>query len=852
MSAQEFLDSLSEEQRAAATHTAAPVMTLAGAGSGKTRMLVGRLLHLIGPREEGGLGADPSSVMMVTFTNKAAREMRERVLPVLEELQEREPNRRVGEPWIGTFHGLSLRILRVEAARAGLGANFSIFDESDARSLVNDVTEEMGLEQFDADEFFRDLETAKARVLSPEFLIRGRELAAAGGPTAARWAPVLSHFRSDRFIDVYDRYQRALEEQNAVDFNDLLNRTTKLFRDAPEVRDSWRSTFRHFMIDEVQDINRAQVAWLVELTGGGEETRVDDLSRGHAHAEAGDGMHEVNTYRLRQFPRPSIAFVGDDDQSIYGFRGSEVAVMHGLRDRFVGLEVRFMGTSYRCQPMILDAANALVGNNSDRFGKDLRPHPGAHRFGKVRFRKLSDPAAEIRNISKEAEAYVADGGEPSEFAVLVRTRDIAKQVAKELRARGLPVVEGKSSDIRKTMEVKDAMSFVTAIVNADAEVPIRRIINKPSRGLGPTSLRKVATNARLKNTSFLQELRTVMMGKVEVPDDGEPYPKRFSAALRSFGEVLNEARRAAVRAPNAGEAIVAVLRETGYLPDLYRGALRSAGLSKLEPETTGMGPRQFLSWVISQESGRKDREAVQLRLDEMSGEDLADRAGQLSEVARRIGNIALLVSEAEGFDTLEAFAQESVLEMSQAQAASGVQVMTVHASKGLEFDHVRLPFWIEGVMPHGRAVEEGGDAVEEERRLAYVALTRARKTVGVSSPLSIRGCGFIRQNRCEQSRFVREMAENRSVEFLRRTDAPDHLFRTAGAPTPARPDPSPTPRPEPVPPVMTRPDPTPDPSVPPEISEEEFFRSGDPGWSEEDLNMIPEHATEDGWEPVPF
>ena len=291
MIAREFLDGLSDEQRAAAIHTSSPVMTLAGAGSGKTRMLVGRLLHLVGAKEDGGLGADPSSVMMVTFTNKAAREIRERVLPIIEDLQGRNPNKRIGEPWIGTFHGLSLRILRVEAARAGLGANFSIFDDADARSLVNDVIEEMGIEQFDVDEFFRDLETAKARVLSPDFLIRGREAFRSGGPSAERWRLVLAHFQSDRFIDVYDRYQRALEEQNAVDFSDLLNRTTRLFRDVPEVRDSWRSTFRHFMIDEVQDINRAQVAWLIEMTGGGEETRVEDPSKGSDYAEAADGMH---------------------------------------------------------------------------------------------------------------------------------------------------------------------------------------------------------------------------------------------------------------------------------------------------------------------------------------------------------------------------------------------------------------------------------------------------------------------------------------------------------------------------------------------------------------------------------
>jgi len=718
----------------------------------------------------------------------------------------------------------------------------------------------MGIHQFDADDFFRDLETAKARVLSPDFLIKGRDLLEAGGPMGERWRPVLAHFRSDQFFDVYGRYQRALEEQNAVDFSDLLNRTTKLFRDIPEVRDSWRSTFRHFMVDEVQDINRAQVAWLMELTGGGELTSVDDLSRGNEHAEAGDGMHEVNTYRLRRFPRPTIAFVGDDDQSIYGFRGSEIAVMHGLRDRFLGLDLRFMGTSYRCQPMILNAANALVGINTDRFGKELTPYPGAELFGKVRFRKLNDPFAEIMNIAQEAESYIADGGEPSEFAVLVRTRDIAKQVSKELRARGLPVVEGKASDIRKTMEVKDAMSFMTAIVNPDAEVPVRRVINKPSRGLGPTSLRKLSSNARLKNISFLQELRTVMMGRIDVPEGGEAYPARFSADLRGYGQMMDRARAAASRAPDAGAAIIAVLRETGYLPDLYRGALKSAGLTRSEADTSSMEPRSFLSWVIVQGTEGKDRDTAQKRLVEMSGEDLADRAGQLSEVARRIGNIALLVAEASTFPTLEAFAQESVLEMIQTQAVSGVQVLTIHASKGLEFDHVRLPFWIEGVMPHGRAVDEGGNAVEEERRLAYVAVTRARKTVGVSASLSVRNCPFIRQSGAEQSRFVMEMAKNRTVEFLKKGDNPPPLYRSAGDPSrPAAPvrHAASTARTEPVP---QRAVPAMDPielmvgdlSRSPEISEEEFLSRTGPGWSEADLDKMHYPEPESDWEPVPF
>lgn len=841
MTAKDFLEGLSYEQGRAARSTQAPVMALAGAGSGKTRMLVGRFLHLVSSKEDGGLGADPGSVMMVTFTNKAAREMRERILPILDDMRERD-GAYVSEPWIGTFHGLSLRILRVEASRAGLGNNFSIFDESDARSLLNDVTEEMGLVQFDADEFFRDMDKAKARVLTPSFLRRGAGLIEVGGPRSERWRGVFSHFQSSDFLDVYERYQEALEEQNAVDFSDLLNRVTSLLQSDRKVRDSWRSTFRHFMVDEVQDINRAQVSWLHEMTGGGEPMEARNAQHGNDHADASHGMHEINTYRVRSFPRPTIAFVGDDDQSIYAFRGSDVSVMRGLGNRFPGLETQFMGTSYRCQPSILDCANKLVGHNAGRFGKDLKPHPGAERFGPVRFSRLSSPDEEIRQIAKEAGDYISDGGDANEFAVLVRTRDIAKQVSRELRASGLPVVEGKSSDIRKTLEVKDAMSFVSVLANPDAEVPLRRIVNKPSRGMGLTSMRRVGSNAKLKGVSFLQELKSVMENRVEVPDEGEAYPARFVKAARDFSHVLSEARAAATRAPDAGAGVFEVLRVTGYLPDLYKSALKSAGVSEMEHETRDMSPREFLSFVISR-SEEKDNELARQKVIEMNGEDLADKAGQISEVARRIGNISLLISEASGFDTIEAFSQESTLEMSQETAAAGVQVLTVHASKGLEFDHVRLPFWTQGVMPHARAIAEGEEELQEERRLAYVALTRARKTVGVTAPVSVRNCPFIRQNRAPLSEFVSEMSARGSIEWLKKKDRRPALYLQAGDPAETKSD------------VHKEPD-----AVAPAPEENgKFVREGpassggDPGPCPSELNMVPENAPDEDQDvPCPF
>jgi DNA helicase II / ATP-dependent DNA helicase PcrA len=763
MAIRDFIDGLSEEQAEAARFTRDPVLALAGAGSGKTRMLMGRFAHLVAPEDQGGLGADPGSIMMVTFTNKAAREMRERIHPILDELRELNGGQFTGEPWIGTFHGLSLRILRIEADKAGLGKNFSIFDESDARSMANDVVEEMGIDAFDVDDFFKDLETAKARMLDPAFLMAGKrklEKAKDDGtlhtPEAQRWEKILEHFTSDNFVEIYERYQHALQEQNAVDFNDLLNRTTRLMQQSEEVRNSWRSSFRHFMVDEVQDINRAQVAWLSAMTDGGREMEIPENGNTSEYGNAQDGMHEVNTYRLRRFPRPTVAFVGDDDQSIYAFRGSEVAVMRGLDQRFPGLEKKFLKTSYRCQPAILAASNELVGINTGRFGKDLEPAAGAKNIGPVRMFHLPNPEEEILRMRTEAEAYMADGGNPSEFAVLTRTRDLAKAVAKSFRGAGLPVVEGKSSDLRKTAEVKDVMGFVTHLTNPDAEVPLRRIINKPSRGLGPTSLRKVTQNARLKNCSFIDELMTVINDKIDVPEDGDAYKPAFIRSAKAFGQMMDEVRRSIDAAPDAAAALTEVMRKTGYLGDMYHNALKSAGLASREAEVRDLPPREFLQWVLK---NNKDGSKADRTQDSMlEGEDLADRAGQVSEAARRIGNIALLLEECEGFESLEAFAQESVLEMSQGPAPAGIQIMTIHASKGLEFDHVRLPFWVEGVMPHGRAAEAGEEEVEEERRLGYVAITRARMTAEISRPKNIAHCPFIRMRQARPSRFLDELA----------------------------------------------------------------------------------------------
>jgi DNA helicase II / ATP-dependent DNA helicase PcrA len=764
--AKTFLESLSEEQSAAALQSDRPVMIIAGAGSGKTRTLIARFVHLVTPTWSNGLGADPSSVMMVTFTNKAAREMRERILPVIESIRNEDPKMGPGEPWIGTFHGLSLRILRVEAARAGLGKNFSIFDESDARSLALEVADHMGLERFDVDQFFRDLEIAKARLLSSELLAEKAEALLEceleGVPPDAvllKWKKVLDHFQTPDFVQVYAEYQRSLADQNAVDFSDLMNRVTTLFRENEDIRDSWRSTFRHFMVDEVQDINRAQVAWLDAFTGGGARMEPPEQDDENSWASAADGMHEINAYRLRKFPKPTIAFVGDDDQSIYGFRGSDVSVMRSLDRKYPELDVKFLRASYRCQPSILTAANTLVSVNTGRYGKELIPADATRVKSRVAIEQFNTPADEIAAIADEAARHIADGKDPAQFGILVRTRDLVRAVARELRARGLPVTEGKASDIRKSAEVRDAMAFAGFIANPDAETLLRRIANKPSRGLGPTSMSKVSKNARLKNISFIEELRSIMNDRIDLPEEADPYPKAFIASTKDFGRLIVDLRRSIGSASNAGEAFLTILDRTGYLPALKEEAVKSAGV-KPDPELLALPPSEFLSNLIrlanEDDKGRKGRGAS-MPDEEMSSEDLVDRAGQLSETARRIGNLSLLIEQASNMPDLDAFMQEAMLEMDQSDVRAGIPVMTVHASKGLEFDRVRLPFWMEGIIPHARAEMEGPAALEEERRLAYVAITRAREDLRISRSWNIRMCPFIRMRSAAPSRFIDEL-----------------------------------------------------------------------------------------------
>lgn len=763
-----LLADLSGEQMLAANETENPVLIVAGAGSGKTRTLVGRLARLLLPPEYGGLGASPDSVMMVTFTNKAAREIQARIKPLTDALEEAGYTN--GEKvWAGTFHSLSLRILRMESGRAGLGANFSIYDDADAEELLNDVVEQAGFASFDLDAFRANLELAKANVLTPAFL----KVAGAEGELPPR----LKALGEPEFVRIYSDYQAALAEHGAVDFSDLLNHVTQMMRTDKDVRMSWTSRFRHFMVDEVQDANRSQIMWLQHLSNSGQPFKPDDL----------DEVEQFMSRRLAKFPKPTVAFVGDDDQAIYGFRGSDTSVFRGIRNRFPGLVAMALSVSYRCQPNVLSISNSLVGFNTSRFRKTLRPGEDNPPAAPISFGRPETADDEAHVLARRIRANLGTGetenGEPSVnyagHAVLLRTRSLAKRFAKALRAKNIPVEESSSSDMMKAAEVKDAMSFLSVLMNPDDEMHFRRIANKPARGLGLTSMSKAQRNARLNNNTLMQELRRVGNGQVEIPEGGEPYPKAFTRDVGQFMHSLAQMRRelglsgigassaAQMTAAdigdhaetpavlqNAGQAIEMVLHRTGYVDEIRKKVLLARGLAD-QAEEAPAAPSVFLSWLEKKGPGRKDDAD-----DVQANEDIAkgrDERGH--ESVRRLANLASLIEKASAHGGLESFIQEIALdaEMEDKAGANAVKVLTIHAAKGLEFDHVHLPCWSEGVLPHNRALEEGVAAIEEERRLAYVALTRAKKSVSITAPRYLPPEAGLGRGQMRTSRFVDEI-----------------------------------------------------------------------------------------------
>jgi DNA helicase-2/ATP-dependent DNA helicase PcrA len=625
-----LLASLNPPQREAVSHGDGPLLVLAGAGSGKTRVLTHRIAYLVRSR-----GIAPQRILAVTFTNKAAQEMRERAEGLL--------GGRLPGLWIGTFHAMSLRILRTHAERVGLRPGLSVLDTDDQVTLMHQVLKEEGIGEGrqQAREILGYVSRAKNALQSPDDL-RG------GGPRLARVA------------QAWEAYQKALRRQNAVDFDDILLLVLELFRREPEIRDLYRRRFRHVLVDEYQDTNAAQFQWILALAG----------------------------------PEGNVFVVGDDDQSIYGWRGADLRNILEFERAFPRARLVRLEENYRSTPTILDVAHAVVSRNRGRKPKRLwtRRPPGEP----VRFHLAADEEEEAQVVVEEIAATLRRGEiPPGEIAILYRTHAQSRPLEEACVQRRIPYVVVGGLTFFQRREVKDLLAYLRLAVNPRDEMSLRRAVSVPRRGVGEKSL-----------AQWLEAARRAGQDPVEMAHRGEvPLRPGLVRALREWAAIVLELRRRAGEDP--GPVVETLVEQLQY--------------------------REYLR--------------------QLAERDLEDR----------LANVEELVSSARAFrrrhpeGTLEDYVGELSL-LSQIDTApvgpGAIQLMTVHNAKGLEFRHVYVTGLEEGLFPHVSAFQDE-EEMEEERRLFYVACTRAKDRLWLTASRERR-----RTNRAMEgivSRFIAEI-----------------------------------------------------------------------------------------------
>ncbi len=603
-----FLAHLNDSQREAVEATEGPVLVLAGAGTGKTRVLTSRLAYLLLTGR-----ARPAEVLAVTFTNKAAREMRERVARLL--------GRPVEGWWVGTFHALAARILRAHAELVGLRPDYTILDEDDQIRLLKQLIEARRLDEkrWPARALLGVIQRWKDRGLTPARVSGTEGAAAADG----------------RALDLYADYQERLKSLNAADFGDLLLHNLEIFRLAPDVLARYQRQFRYILVDEYQDSNVAQYLWL----------------------------------RLLAQAHRNLCCVGDDDQSIYSWRGAEVGNILRFDTDFPGAKVVRLERNYRSTPHILAAASGLIAHNRGRLGKTLWTDSDDD-GEKVRVTGVWDGEAEARGVCDRIESLHGRGHALNEMAILVRASFQTREFEERLVALAIPYRVVGGVRFYERAEIRDAIAYLRLVNQTSDDLAFERIVNMPKRGLGPAALQTIHVLARAAGVPLLEAARRLI--------------------------ATDELK------PRARGALAAFVRDA----DLWRGLI-------------GAIPHGELAGQILEESGY----VAMLRADKSP------------EAPGRLENLKELVAAMEEFGSLAAFLEHVSLVMDRDTGAGEdkVSLMTLHGAKGLEFATVFLPGWEEGIFPHQRALDQGGEeALEEERRLAYVGLTRAKERAFVS------------------------------------------------------------------------------------------------------------------------
>src|SRR5256884_474114 len=629
-----LLDKLNPEQRLAVETTEGPVLILAGAGTGKTRAITFRMANLIAK------GVPAESILAVTFTNKAAEEMRNRVSSLL--LRAGVPP---AQPWLSTFHSLCARLLRREAGAAGLPRDFAIYDDEDQLTAVKLAMTKLQIED---------------ESLTPRNVLSRISHAKNHGQPSEQLRAEAFDQNGRRIADIFVGYEKLLHDSKALDFDDLLLRSARLLRESTATRQKWQARFQYIHVDEYQDTNRVQYELLRLLTG------------------------------LKQ----NVCVVGDEDQSIYRWRGADVSILLSFSRDFPAARIVKLERNYRSTQNILDAAGAVVANNPERLGKLLSAENGSG--GNLKYFEGRDAQAEADFVAGELERILNDDSDQT-CAVEYRTNFQSRAFEEVFRRRGVRYRLVGGFSFYNRAEVKDALAYVRLAMHPEDDISLLRVLNVPPRGIGKTTVDALREVARNDGTPLWSAVEKTVSGGATA---------RAVAPLRAFLELVRKLAEA-LSTKEPAEFLRVVLEESGYMDML------------------------------------KDRN---------SPEDVA-RKENLEELTRAV---------AESMESGETFggfldAASLVSDADQYDGKPGVTLITLHSTKGLEFDHVFLTGMEEGICPHSRSINED-KGIEEERRLVYVGMTRARKSLTLTRAVYRRVFGNEQQLRASQpSRFLSEI-----------------------------------------------------------------------------------------------
>src|SRR5246500_3278595 len=694
--ADELLEGLNPQQRQAVVHQGSPLLIVAGAGSGKTAVLTRRVAYLVAAR-----GVGVGQILAITFTNKAAAEMRERVVRLV--------GNRARAMWVSTFHSTCVRILRNQASLIeGLNSNFSIYDADDSRRLLQMIGRDMGL----------DIKRYSPRLLANAISNLKNELIDPDQAVANLSDD--SDELSRTVASVYGEYQRRLRAANALDFDDLIGETVAVLRAFPQIAQYYRRRFRHVLVDEYQDTNHAQYVLVRELVGRGSDEAPDDL------------------------PPAELCVVGDADQSIYAFRGATIRNIEDFERDYPDAKTILLEQNYRSTQNILSAANSVIARNAGRRDKRLWTDAGA---GELIVGYVADNEHdEARFVAEEIDALAERGDITyNDVAVFYRTNNSSRSLEEVFIRAGIPykVVGGVRFYERK--EIRDIVAYLRVVDNPGDAVSMRRILNTPRRGIGDRAEACVAVYAENTGSSFADALEAAAEGKVPLLNT------RAEKAIAGFVEMLDELRGRLD--DDLGDLVESVLERTGY-----RRELESSSDPQELARLDNLNELVSVAHEFSTDRALEISEAAALdeSLQPPEDEDVPD-TGVLAAFLERVS----LVSDSDEIPEDD---------------AGMVTMMTLHTAKGLEFPVVFVTGWEDGMFPHMRALDDPTE-LSEERRLAYVGITRARQRLYVSRAIVRSSWGQPMLN--PESRFLREIPQE-LIDWRRSAPAPSFSAPVSG------------------------------------------------------------------------